>query len=116
MFDVMMKVLFGTAATSGVITVALAQGQMIADPPPAKDPLSWAFMTVIGVVVIGAGWVVRFNMTRNVAATDKLTEAIRRLVEKIDEGFKGINTKVDRNLARVLENKIAEARTRRDHD
>ncbi len=85
MFDVMMKVLFGTAATSGVITVALAQGQMMADPPLAKDPLEWAFMTVIGIVVFGCGWVVKFALTRGAKRDDDMANAISKLAEALQK-------------------------------
>lgn len=113
MDGLIIKFLGATMLTSGVMAVALAQGQ-VPDPPLAKDPLSWAFMTVVFLAVAGAGWVVRFHMTRNVAATDALTSAIDKLVERIDAGFKELGDRIAYNLEKVLEDQLK--KERRDND
>lgn len=84
MEELVIKLLGGTVLASGSMVVALSQ-TALPIAPQAKGPMEWAFMTVVGVVVFGAAWVVKFTLSKNAKREGDMSEAISKLAEALKE-------------------------------
>ena len=107
------KVLGGAIVASGSIAVVLSSNVGgLPEAPPAKDPLTWAFMVIVGAVVMGAGWIIKYTLQNNNQQNIRLAEKLEQLganmaefaitAAKLGEHSAGLGVEV-RRLAREID-------------